>query len=182
MLKSTWAWAVLASGGLLWGCFAEEHKPTKQADTVTAEELLAFNAQKAANQATLIDSLAPDSLGFRQEGGLRVKWSGARVAPADSAPHPDGTIVSWSGQIRLANGEVRYVFTAEDPLRLAIGFSDWPEAFHEIASKCQVGDTVDCWIPAARAWGLTGHPPAIPQDAVIHLEVVVQDVQHSMAA
>lgn len=167
----------------LWfsSCGSKERQTNQRGRTVSADELLAFNAQKASQQAALLDSLAPDSLGFHTDGGLRVKWSGPQRSE-NQPPHPDGTVVSWSGQIRLANGEPRYTFSAENPLRIAIGFSDWPEAFHEIASKCQTGDSIDCWIPAARAWGLTGNPPEIPQDAVIHLEVVVCAVQHAVSA
>lgn len=150
----------------------------KDGAAVTAEDLLAFNVQKAEQQAALLDSLAPDSLGYTDDGGLRIKWGrGPQISM-----HPEGTVVTWTGEIRLANGETRLAFTPENPLRIAIGFSDWPEGFHMIASKCSKGDSIDCWLPAARAWGLTGRPPAIPQDAVIHLEVLVLDVQFAAAA
>lgn len=160
------------------GCGGEKRASREGRAAVTAEDLLAYNVQKAEQQAALLDSLAPDSLGYRDEGGLRIKWGFGPQAPV----HPDGTVVTWAGEIRLANGETRLAFTPENPLRIAIGFSDWPEAFHEIASKSSQGDSIDCWFPAARAWGLTGRPPAIPQDAVIHLEVFVLDVQFAAAA
>ena len=165
----------------LVSCGSERNQSDPKVSQVTAAELLAFNAQKVAEQAALLDSLAPDSQGFQSDGGMRLKWCNAQRIHSPG-PHPDGTIVSWSGEIGLANGETRLSFSSDDPLRLAIGFSDWPESFHEIARKCALGDTIDCWIPAARAWGLTGYPPAIPQDAVIHLQIAVCDVKHAAAA
>lgn len=176
-LRSMVALAVL----LLGSCGSEKNHADPNANQVTAADLLAFNAQKVAEQAALLDSLAPDSLGFQSDGGMRLKWCNARRVDSPG-PHPDGTVVSWSGGIGLANGETRLSFSSDDPLRLAIGFSDWPESFHEIARKCAPGDTIDGWIPAARAWGLTGYPPAIPQDAAIHLQIVVCDVKYAAAA
>lgn len=139
------------------------------------EQLLAFNAQKAKEQDKLMHVLAPDSMGYEDMGGIRIRWSSRRQSTTN-ALHTDGTVVEWTGEISLTDGQVRMQFEEDAPLVFVIGFGDWPLGFHDIARVSQVGDDLDAWIPSVLAWGLTGLPPSIPQDAMVHVKIHVKNV------
>jgi FKBP-type peptidyl-prolyl cis-trans isomerase len=86
-------------------------------------------------------------------------------------------VVSWAADVSLTDGSVRMSATATKPLMMAIGLTDLPASFHDLAAMTIPGDSVEAWIPAAEAWGLSGKPPVIPQDAVIHLRFKVLSVE-----
>jgi FKBP-type peptidyl-prolyl cis-trans isomerase len=167
---------LLWSSGMFSGCTLNTAPtaPTK-AKGLDPELLLAFNAQKAQEQDELLHILAPDSMGYEDLGGLRIRWS-SRAESTSKVLHTDGVVVEWTGKISLTDGQVRIQFEEDDPLVFVIGFSDWPMGFHDIARVSQVGDHLDAWIPAALAWGLTGLPPNIPQDAMVHVDIEVKRV------
>lgn len=167
---------LLWSSGIFSGCnlTTVPTEPAK-AKRPNPEQLLAFNAQKAQEQDKLLHVLAPDSMGYEDLGGLRIRWS-SQSESTSKALHADGVVVEWTGKISLTDGQVRIQFGEDAPLAFVIGFSNWPMGFHDIARVSQVGDHLDAWIPAALAWGLTGLPPNIPQDAMVHVEIEVKRV------
>ena len=157
-----------------WGC--SEHE-TPEVRKVSAEDLIAFNQAKLSAQNTLITDLTSswpeDSQSLRA-----IRWrfleSGEEERPIR---HVDGTVVAWILEISLTDGSVRMESTADAPLTMAIGLTDLPASFHDLAAITVPGDSVEAWIPAAEAWGLSGKPPIIPQDALIHLRFKVLSVQ-----
>lgn len=179
--RSWWVAGGIVMAGLA-GCGEDSEFPGAGHRQPTAEDLLAFNQQKAEQQHALLQFLAPDSMGFEAFSGMRVRWP-SRHGGADLLPlHGHGTLVKWSCEVSLTNGEVVMRCSEENPMVLAIGFSEWPDGFHVLASHTSPGDTVEAWLPAARAWGLTGNPPTIPQDAIIGLRFKVISVESPEAA
>jgi hypothetical protein len=160
---------------LCWWSCSEPSKP--EIRKVSAEDLIAFNQAKFRAQAALIaDSTSTWGEDSRTLRTIRWRWidKGGEERPAR---HVDGTVVSWAADVSLTDGSVRMSATATKPLMMAIGLTDLPASFHDLAAMTIPGDSVEAWIPAAEAWGLSGKPPVIPQDAVIHLRFKVLSVQ-----
>lgn len=168
----TLTFSVLVS--LCWWSCSEPQQP--EVRKVSAEDLIAYNQAKLSTQNILIaDSTftwGEDSQSLRT---IRWRWveKGGEERPAR---HVDGTVVSWAAEVSLTDGSVRMSATAAEPLVMAIGLTDLPASFHDLAAMTIPGDSVEAWIPAAEAWGLSGKPPVIPQDAVIHLRFKVLSV------
>ena len=51
------------------------------------------------------------------------------------------------------------------------GSTDLPSGFHELIGNAQIGDSLRAMIPPIRAWGMSGLPPDIPQEAVIFVQL-----------
>lgn len=143
---------------------------------VDRESLLAFNQEKASLERAFIDSLVAvhheESLGHYIETltGLRM-WTERSPSKSGSLLQA-GDTVQWVGQLMLTDSTLVMEWSADAPFQFLWNRSDWPAGFHEVAGILSRGDSAQCLIPSHLAWGLTGMPPLIPQDAVLWLRIV----------
>lgn len=160
----------------LCGCSCSE-SPEAEVRKVSAEDLISFNRTKLNAQDALIADLT-SSWPEHSQSLRSIRWRWIEKSGEERPQrHVDGTVVAWAAEISLTDGSVRMASTNSDPLMMAIGLTDLPASFHDLAALTIPGDSVEAWIPAAEAWGLSGKPPVIPQDAVIHLRFKVLSVQ-----
>ena len=168
---------------LLIGCAAlmacagcgHERTPEPLKEVVTREDLLAFNQEKAERERLFIDSLVASIHSSvmphyaETATGLRV-WSSDRFEQPGT-PLALGDTVQWVGELMLTDSTVLSTWTEEEPLRFLWNRSDWPAGFHELAALLADGQRAACLVPSHMAWGLTGYPPLVPQEAVLLLNI-----------
>lgn len=148
---------------------------SSERNVVTREDLLAFNQEKAEQERMFIDSLVASMHSaamphyVETATGLRV-WSYDRLEQL-GAPLVLGDTVQWIGELMLTDSTVLSTWTEEEPLRFLWNRSDWPAGFHELAALLADGQRAACLVPSHMAWGLTGYPPLVPQEAVLLLNI-----------
>lgn len=148
---------------------------SSERNIVTREDLLAFNQEKAEQERMFIDSLVASMHSaamphyVETATGLRA-WSSEPIQPLEMGLQP-GDTVEWVGELMLTDSTVLSIWTKEEPLRFTWNRSDWPAGFHELASTLTDEQRVVCIVPSYLAWGLTGYPPLVPQEAVLLLNI-----------
>ena len=148
---------------------------SSERNIVTREDLLAFNQEKAEQERLFIDSLVASMHSaamphyVETATGLRV-WSSEPLQPLVKRLQP-GDTVEWVGELMLTDSTVLSIWTKEEPLRFVWNRSDWPAGFHELATTLTNQQRTVCIVPSYLAWGLTGYPPLVPQEAVLHLNI-----------
>lgn len=164
-------WAAL----LVLVCCGTEPPVHPERNIVTREDLLAFNQEKAEQERMFIDSLvacmhsAAMPHYVETATGLRA-WSSEPLQPLEMRLQP-GDTVEWVGELMLTDSTVLSIWTQEEPLRFAWNRSDWPAGFHELATTLTKKQRAVCIVPSYLAWGLTGYPPLVPQEAVLLLNI-----------
>jgi len=153
---------------------------------VTREDLLDFNQEKAEQERMFIDSLVASMHSsvmphyLETATGLRA-WSSDPFQQL-KVPLQPGDTVEWVGELMLMDSSVLATWTKEEPFRFAFGRSDWPSGFHELASTLIDKQRAVCIVPSHLAWGLTGYPPLVPQEAVLLLDIEQRLPNFSQAA
>lgn len=90
-----------------------------------------------------------------------------RAAGADTVKAQPGDAVSWTGEVRLPDSTVCFTFSEATPLQFRVDRADLPSGFHELARQLADGDSVEALVPSYLGWGLSGHAPEVPNDAVL---------------
>lgn len=158
----------LALLSVTWlGC-NEQRLPDPIAKSAPSKaDLMAFHRQRALALDSLISATAADwdavvttATGIRYE----VLDTPARGPVSEL---PKGTVLELHHNFGLLDGRTITSWQADGPLAFELGATDLPAGFHEIIGAAQLGDSLRALIPPSRAWGMTGLPPDIPQEAVI---------------
>ena len=170
--------AVLSAAILLTGCFGCGHdqplpnRTTK--DTPSKHDLLEFHRLRALALDSLIDqetakwgSVLRSGTGIRSERLDSIPGSPAVSALAE------GTVLELHHRLSLLDGTDITTWEEDGPMAFEPGSTDLPSGFHELIGDAHIGDSLRALIPPVRAWGLSGLPPDIPQEAVIsvHLRI-----------
>lgn len=127
-------------------------------------DLEVFNRARVERQAALIDSLTAAGDWTRGAGGLTYRFVERGPHQRDSLRRGDW--VHWSVRVALADDSVCF----ERPLAFKWQAMDVPTGFHDLAGLSGPGDSVEAWLPAHLAWGLSGYGQLVPPDVVIHLQ------------
>ncbi|MDG2208641.1 MAG: hypothetical protein P8K81_01500 [Flavobacteriales bacterium] len=144
-----------------------------ESQPVSMEDLVQLNAQKAKTQKALADSLIvqwgwnSDSSFVDLPSGLKIVYREKTGASSNSL----GDSVYWNVRVALIDSTTIMEWRPNNPLVFHRDFSMWPSGFHDVASMISTGDSVECLLPPHLAWGLTGQPPHVPQDAMIWLQI-----------
>jgi hypothetical protein len=170
--------AVLSAAILLAGCAGcqpDQHLPdwtTK--GTPSKQDLLEFHRQRALALDSLIDRETAEW------GSVVRSGTGIRSERLDSIPGSpavaeltEGTVLELHHRFELLDGTVITDWQTDGPLAFEPGSTDLPSGFHELIGEAHIGDSLRALIPPVRAWGMSGLPPDIPQEAVIsvHLRI-----------
>ena len=94
-----------------------------------------------------------------------------RTASADTTHAQPGDAVAWTGDIRLLDSTVCFAFSSDEPLIFRIDRADVPSGFHELARALASGDSAEALLPSYLGWGLSGHAPEVPPDAILWVRI-----------
>ena len=134
-------------------------QPVRESDAL---DLMEFNRARLEYQEAWIDSITSAGQWEKGLGGVRYRWI-ERAEVRDSIA--TGDWVAWQVRVALANDTVCF----ERPLAFKWQATDLPSGFHDLVEWTAPGDSVEAWLPAHRAWGLSGYGDLVPPGAVIHL-------------
>lgn len=171
----TWAIAALLMTGC--GC-GEQRLPDPPPKTAPSKaDLMEFQRQRALALDSLMtarseswSNVVRTGTGIRYEVLDRAAGPAANIAVDALA---QGTVLELHHSFDLLDGRTITSWQQHGPLAFEPGATDLPAGFHELVGLLQVGDSVQALIPPSRAWGMSGRPPEIPQEAVIHVEMRV---------
>lgn len=132
------------------------------------QDLLEFQRMRALS----IDSLIADHTAHWTEGqitGTGIRWEILSRAPQSPAVSSlaEGTVLELHHRIALLDGQVISDWTSDGAMAFESGKTDLPSGFHELIGLAHLGDSIRAILPPIRAWGMSGLPPDIPQEAVI---------------
>ena len=174
--------AVIATGAALsllltgcTGCHRDRPLPDASGKTEPSkQDLLEFHRQRALALDSLIDARTANW------GNVIRMGTGIRKERLDSIPGApavqdltEGTVLELHHRFQLLDGTVITDWQTDGPLAFAPGSTDLPSGFHELIGEAHIGDSLRALIPPVRAWGMSGLPPEIPQEAVIAVSLRV---------
>ena len=160
----------------LTGCWSNPYDQPQHEDrskTVpTQADLIAFHKQRAAEIDSLISSKASTWPGREETGtGIRLEWLDRNTEAAKVSDLPKGTVLELHHRFALLDDRVITTWPNDGPIAFELNATDLPSGFHEVIGAAHLGDSVRALIPPSRAWGMTGLPPEIPQEAIIYVEM-----------
>ena len=142
------------------------------------QDLIAFHRERARQLDSLISATTSDWPGVQSTGtGIRFAVIDRTAGRDAVASLPQGSILQLHHRISLLDGKTITEWQTDGPIAFRLGATDLPEGFHEIIGSALLGDSLHALIPPARAWGMSGLPPDIPQEAVIAVEVRIEQYQ-----
>lgn len=161
------AWALALSG--CSGCHQDAWLPDNAGiGGPQAPDFVEFQRQRAQELDSLIDAATAAWPGLIRTG------TGIRYERLDSVPGAplvlaleEGSVLELHHRFELLDGRVITDWTTDGPLAFEHGSTDLPSGFHELIGLAHLGDSLRAMLPPIRAWGMSGLPPDIPQEAVI---------------
>ena len=167
---------ILGSTGCWNGCGERRLPDPPPKTTPSQEDLMAFHRERALHLDSLMTATTAGWTGL----DVSTSGTGLRVAHIDSIPGsppvsslPDGTILELHHRFALLDGNIITHWKTDGPLAFEPGATDLPAGFHELISGASLGDSLRALIPPSRAWGMSGLPPDIPQEAIIEVTLRV---------
>jgi len=160
---------------LLQGCWtgcAERRIPDAPPKTAPDQaDLMEFHRLRALALDSLIvahtadwDSVGSTGTGIRYEILERKS-----AAPVSSLPK--GTVLELHHRFALLDGKTITTWQEDGPMAFELEGTDLPAGFHQLIGQSMLGDSLRALIPPSQAWGMSGRPPEIPQEAVIAVAI-----------
>lgn len=151
------------------GCRRERPLPSPSSKTQPSkQDLLEFHRLRALALDSIIDARTADW------GNAIRSGTGIRKERLDSLPGApairdltEGTVLELHHRFQLLDNTVITDWQTDGPLAFEPGSTDLPSGFHELIGEAHLGDSLRALLPPVRAWGMSGLPPDIPQEAVI---------------
>ena len=174
---SVGAWAIAAL--LMTGCgCGEQRLPDPPPKTAPSKaDLMEFQRQRALALDSLLTARSEGWSDVVRTGtGIRYEVLDRNGGPAANIAVDalaQGTVLELHHRFGLLDGRSITSWQQHGPLAFEPGATDLPAGFHELVGLLQIGDSVRALIPPSQAWGMSGRPPEIPQEAVIHVEMRV---------
>jgi FKBP-type peptidyl-prolyl cis-trans isomerase len=129
------------------------------------QRALALDSLMAARSASW-DSVVTTGTGLRYE-----VIDGAPGTTAFIQNLPEGLVLELHHRIALLDGREISTWQRDGPMAFELGRTDLPTGFHELIGHAAIGDSIRALIPPSQAWGMSGRPPEIPQEAVISVQM-----------
>ena len=177
MIKGRAAYGVLALCALSFlGCTdIASNRPLPngaQKTRPSQEDLIEFHRERAREMDSLIDAKTAQWKAVIRSGtGIRHERLDSMPDAPRVADLKEGTVLELHHKFSLLDGRVITQWEEDGPLAFEPGSTDLPSGFHELIGQAHIGDSLRALIPPIRAWGMSGLPPDIPQEAVILAEM-----------
>ena len=164
-----WTGVVTASGCA--SCYEDEWIPEQtKPQGPTSQGLVEFQRQRALALDSLIQDVTSDWKKSIHTGtGIRYERLDSVPGAPAVASLSEGSVLEIHHRFRLLDGRVITDWTQDGPLAFQLGGTDLPSGFHELFGLTHVGDSLRAILPPIRAWGMSGLPPDIPQEAIIEV-------------
>ena len=166
-------------GGLLFsGCWSDDPEEPAHAPTTTPSkaDLIEFHRQRAMALDSLIltrithwDSVTTTGTGIRFE----ILDRGAAPSIRTNSLS-EGTVLELHHRFALLDEKVITTWQEDGPMAFELGATDLPAGFHELIGHAALGDSLRAMVPPSMAWGMSGRPPEIPQEAIIAVNMRIQ--------
>ena len=169
--------AVLALSSLFFiGCTdsASKRSPieAEQKTRPSKKDLIEFHRQRAQEMDSLIDAKTAQWQSVTRSGtGIRSERLDSMPGAPSVAELETGTVLELHHKFSLLDGRIITQWKEDGPLAFEPGSTDLPSGFHELIGQAHIGDSLRALIPPIRAWGMSGLPPDIPQEAIILVEM-----------
>ena len=173
MIRPRILWFACALGVLMLpsctGCHQDEWLPDQPVQTgPKPQDFVEFQRQRALAIDSLINAQTATWDKVTRTG------TGIRYQRLDSIPGAqsveslqEGSVLEIHHRFELLDGRIITDWNADGPLAFEPGSTDLPSGFHELFGLAHLGDSLRAILPPIRAWGMSGLPPDIPQEAVI---------------
>lgn len=169
-------WAGLLATSGCTGCHQDAWIPEQPGPQgPTTQDLLEFQRLRVLALDSLIHAVTADWTKAIHTGtGVRYeRLDSVPGAPAVAAL-PEGSVLEIHHRFSLLDGRVIADWTSDGPLAFEPGNTDLPSGFHELFGQAHLGDSLRAILPPIRAWGMSGLPPDIPQEAIIAVQCRVE--------
>jgi len=157
------------------GCHRDHPLPDASGKTQPSkQDLIEFHRQRAMALDSLIDARTA-SWGdvIRTGTGIRKEQLDSLAGAPAVRDLSEGTVLELHHRFQLLDGTIITDWQTDGPLAFEPGSTDLPSGFHELIGEAHIGDSLRALIPPVRAWGMSGLPPDIPQEAVIAVSLRV---------
>lgn len=138
----------------------------------TQQDLIAFHRERAILLDSMMTAHTVEWPGVTTTGtGIRLALVERSEGREPVSALPEGSILELHHRFTLLDGRTITSWQQHGPLAFKLGATDLPAGFHEIIGQAVLGDSLRALLPPARAWGMSGLPPDIPQEAIIAVEM-----------
>lgn len=154
------------------GCHRDAWIPEAEADRGPSQiDLLEFQRQRALALDSLMAAVSSDWETPIQTGtGLRMEVLDSLPGSTAVRDLPEGSVLEIHHRFSLLDGRTLTDWKTDGPLAFELGRTDLPSGFHELFGLASLRDSLRALVPPILAWGMSGLPPDIPQEAVIAVE------------
>ena len=173
--RPAWMSGLMAFCVLLSSCTGSHRDawiPEAEADRGPSKiDLLEFQRQRAMALDSLMSAVSSDWETPIQTGtGLRLEVLDSLPGSAAVRDLPEGSVLEIHHRFSLLDGRTLTDWKTDGPLAFELGSTDLPSGFHELFGRASLGDSLRALVPPILAWGMSGLPPDIPQEAIIAVE------------
>ena len=154
----------------------EEHEEDEDAAAKFISETTEFKDTKEPPKATGVD-LSALSI---EEGGANTTVSVLNIEVGDGETFPvygDTLFVDYVGKLTSDGTVFDSSFSRGKPFDFRIGMGKVIKGWDEAIMKMSVGEKAMIMVPACKAYGAAGSPPAVPPDADLTFEVTLVRIQ-----
>lgn len=168
--------ATLAVFCILWqgcwtGCSERRIPDPPPKSTPNQTDLIEFHRLRALALDSLIFANTADWDAVTATGtGIRYEVLD-RKGSVPISGLPKGTVLELHHRFALLDGRAITTWQKDGPMAFELEGTDLPAGFHQLIGQSNLGDSLRALIPPSQAWGMSGRPPEIPQEAVIAVEI-----------
>lgn len=137
------------------------------------DQLIDYNKGKMNEEDAFITSYVQLHELDMQKSETGMRYTIFHVGEGDSIKVGEQVEVNYD--IRLDDSTLCYSSDRSGALRLLVEGSEAPPGFHEIVQKMKRGDRARCIWPARLGYGMTGDLHKIPLNAVLLVDLEVQN-------
>lgn len=139
------------------------------------EQLMDYNRNRVSNEDALIDSFVSSLNESYETSPTGMRYS--ILNEGEGLPFAEGDPVEVQYTIHLMDSTLCYDKREGEGLQFIVNGSDVAPGFHQLAGLLKPGGHVRAVWPSRLGYGLAGDMNRIPQDAVLLVELWIDDLR-----